>query len=353
MKKTTKTIIFSHEINKEHQVITSIHKIFQKNPQNLYKILLLTSSDLQNPKKLQTLSTSPLYKNTQILLTPYNCPNSIITILKHFKNIKWIQSSGIGIDKLKKSFPFIKKAKNVIKLTNMKHTSSLPLAEWSILASLYFTKNTPYFLEKAKKKEWVNVITDNEVMSYKKAIIIGLGSIGSAIAKKCYYGFDMKITGVKNNVNHLNKDMEDVIEKVVSLEDLSDIIGDYDYIYLSLPGVGLGKFFNKELIMKMKKGVIVVNVGRGDVMDINAIFWGIKEKIIKGVGLDVWDKEPIPQDSLFYNDEFIHKRILNFCHKASITKDLALNRQVIFEKNLEKFFNGEELRNIVDIEKGY
>ena len=349
MENINKTIIFCHEIDKKNQIITEIYEIFEKENKQKVNTLLLNPEDLKNEKKLEKLSKK--YPNSEMLLIPYNSPEAITETLKHFKKIKWIQSSGIGIDKLKKSFKIIKKKK--ITLTNMKHTSSLPLAEWSILASLYFTKNTPYFLEKAKKKEWVTKIKGNDMMSNKNAVIIGLGSIGSAIAKKCFYGFDMKITGVKNNVNFVSEDMKVVVDKVICLEECMEVIGDFDYIYLALPGVDLGKFFNRELIRKMRKGVIIVNVGRGDVMDIDDIFWGIKEGIIKGVGLDVWDKEPVSQDSLYYQDKFIHERILNFCHKASITADVSAKRHDILEKNLAKYLNKEDLLNIVDIEKGY
>lgn len=75
------------------------------------------------------------------------------------------------------------------------------------------------------------------------------------------------------------------------------MVGDTDYIYLSLPGVNLGEIVNKDLIKKMKKGVIIVNVGRGDVINEDDLAWGIKEGIIGGAALDVLKNEPLTPES--------------------------------------------------------
>lgn len=57
-----------------------------------------------------------------------------------------------------------------------------------------------------------------------------------------------------------------------------------------------------------------MNVGRGNVIDENALFKGIKEGIISGAALDVWNKEPLSKDHPFYLDAVLNEKIITYCH---------------------------------------
>jgi len=103
----------------------------------------------------------------------------------------------------------------------------------------------------------------------------------------------------------------------------------------------------------MKKGVVITNVGRGDVIIEEDLFQGIRDKIIRGCALDVWKKEPLNSDSPFYTDDFIRNRIINTCHSVDKTDLLYENSFKILEKNLKLYSEGKELINLVDLKRGY
>lgn len=72
---------------------------------------------------------------------------------------------------------------------------------------------------------------------------------------------------------------------------------------------------NETFLKKLKKGVIIVNVGRGDVICEKTLAEGIRSGIILGAALDVFEKEPLNKEHEFYQED-IQPKILNFCHKA-------------------------------------
>ena len=231
-----------------------------------------------------------------------------------------------------------------------------------------------------------------DTLNDKKGLIIGFGSIGTEIAKKCHYGFNMQITGLKKNPEKISSEQKKITKDIITLESLNDRINEMDYIFLALPNINMQKniikknskekinkikkeemeknkskkiinkeeiennlskkIITKDLIKKMKKGVIIVNVGRGDVINEEDLAWGLENGIIKGAALDVFEKEPLSEHSVLY-DLKLQDRILNFCHNSDHSEDLFVNREEIIYKNVERFLNGEKVKNLVDLNEGY
>ena len=340
-------ILFLHHFKEENLLIKRI----LKSTKNLKNILPIEISPelLNNKSDLKKIMEKNLVKAA---ILPFNAKEEFNLIINNPNNLEWVQSCGTGVCHYRDYFKILKK-KNIT-LTNSKGSSSILLAEFAILGALYFTKRAPFFLEKAKKKEWVDasdIMMDN--MSGKNGIIIGFGSIGTEIAKKCYYGFNMKITGVKKNPKNFTSNQKEITSDIISLESLHNRISEMDYIFLALPNTNMEKkIITKDLIKKMKKGTIIVNVGRGDVVNENDLVWGLENSIIKGAALDVFEKEPLSKDSPLY-DLNLQNKILNTCHKSDHSEHLFVKRVDIVSKNIERFLNGDKLENLVDLDNGY
>src|SRR5262245_63996434 len=99
----------------------------------------------------------------------------------------------------------------------------------------------------------------------------------------------------------------------------------------------------------MKPNAVVINLGRGPVIDEAAMVSALTEKRIKGAALDVFDTEPLPKGHPFYSLE----NVLLSPHCADHTPDWLNNAMQFFLAQVERFRNGETLWNIVDKSLGY
>ena len=103
-----------------------------------------------------------------------------------------------------------------------------------------------------------------------KVLVVGIGSIGQEIAKRFKYGLNMKITGVKRDINNIEH-LKDLVEDVITLSSIGEHIHKYDVIVNAMPAVPGGPVFTDEMFSKMKKKTVFINVGRGSVLDLSLI----------------------------------------------------------------------------------
>lgn len=270
------------------------------------------SSQTWGTGELQVLAKN--HSDIDALVIPLKALDELRIALEHFSKIKWIVIQATGIDVLRPLFPILKERQ--IKMSNQKGSSAILLAEYAIFGLLFFEKQAYQFIAQHQKKEWVPYPVDIGYLHGKKAMIVGLGSIGQEIARKLYFGFGVKSIGVKREVSSVPEDVKPCLLKVVSLEEVRENLKEVDYVIFSLPNINKGYILNEALLDHLNPGVLVVNVGRGDVVSNEAVIKGIKKGIIRGAAMDVWEEEPLPENSEIYQDPLIQDKILNFCHKA-------------------------------------
>ena len=83
--------------------------------------------------------------------------------------------------------------------------------------------------------------------------------------------------------------LENGVKEVITLDQISEKISEMDYVFFSLPNIKHPYILDKNMLQKLKKGVIIVKIGRSKVIDEEALFEGIKRDIIHGAALDVWN----------------------------------------------------------------
>jgi phosphoglycerate dehydrogenase-like enzyme len=99
----------------------------------------------------------------------------------------------------------------------------------------------------------------------------------------------------------------------------------------------------------MKPGAVVVNVGRGPVVDEASLIRALLEEKIRGAALDVFNAEPLPKGHPFYRME----NVLLSPHCADHTPRWLWNAMELFADNLRRYRRGEPLKNVVDKKSGY
>lgn len=176
--------------------------------------------------------------------------------------------------------------------------------------------------------------------------LIGLGAIGSRVAKHAA-ALGMRVIAVRE---HPEKPKPDVITQVFGPAELDALIAQSDYVVLTTPITPATRhLINAARLAKMKPHGCLINVGRGPLVDESALASVLREKKIGGAALDVFDKEPLPEDSLLWDLE----NLLITPHTGGLSERLWDRQYELMSENLRRYFAHLELVGMVDKQGGY
>lgn len=150
--------------------------------------------------------------------------------------------------------------------------------------------------ERVKAGEWQSNIGPDWFgidVHHKKLGILGMGRIGLALAQRAHLGFSMPVL-----YNARNRHEEAETRFDATYCDLDTLLKESDFLCISLPLTSqTHHMIGREQLAKMKSSAVLINAGRGPVVDENALIDALKEGTIYAAGLDVFEKEPLPVDS--------------------------------------------------------
>jgi D-3-phosphoglycerate dehydrogenase len=203
-------------------------------------------------------------------------------------NLKVIGRAGIGVDNV----DIETAGKLGIPVVNAPTGSTISVAELTITHMLSLSRNITKADSTMKKGEWAKKKLKGSELNGKTLGLIGTGNIGK-LAGKIAQCFGMKIIGFDPFIS--KEDMKkDGIEKK---DDLEDLMSSSDFISLHLPHIPqTHHIVNKNMISKMKPSAYIINCSRGGTVDEEALYNALKEGVIAGAGIDVFEKEP-PENS--------------------------------------------------------
>ncbi|RKD22362.1 Phosphoglycerate dehydrogenase [Caminicella sporogenes DSM 14501] len=292
-----------------------------------YDVKYIYEREIINSKEIEDID----------ILVCYN-PFNRLDITK-LLNLKWIQLSSIGIDQA--PIDYIKK-KGII-LTNNKGGYSIPMGEWIVLKILEIYKDSRYFYERQKEKKWK--INTGLLELYGKVVgFLGTGTISIEAAKRLQ-GFGVKIYGLNTNGRNIK-----YFDKCFSLSNLDDFLAICDIIICAIPYTEkTHHLMNGERLSKMKKNSVLINVSRGSILDERDLIEKLKEGWFMGVALDVFENEPLSEDSPLWD----FKNVYITPHNSWVSEKRNERRFEVIYENLKRYKNNEKLLNVVDLEKGY
>ena len=260
--------------------------------------------------------------------------------IKEAKKLKWIHSFSAGMDRV--LTPEVLKSKII--LSNSSGIHAIPIAEHVLGFMLIFTRKFYETFKKQQKKIWEKNQDLTELRD-KTVIVVGLGNIGTQVARLASC-FGAKVIGVKQNTN--NK--PDFVSKAYTLNKLEGILPKADFVALCLPLThDTYHLFGMKKFRKMKKSAIIINIGRGALINEKELIKALKKKIIAGAGLDVTEEEPLPKNSPLWGMENV---VITPHHSGWSEKymDRAID---LFYVNLKAYLKGKPLPNLVDKKRGY
>jgi phosphoglycerate dehydrogenase-like enzyme len=176
-------------------------------------------------------------------------------------------------------------------------------------------------------------------------LIIGLGDIGTEVSHHLS-GFGCRLIGMRKNINKPHK----VINDVRPISQLQETLPEVDYVIICTPGTSeTDKLFGHKEFELMKSTAIIINVGRGMIIDSEALADALSRREIYGAGLDVTEPEPLPAGHPLWSA----RNILITPHVSAATNVTTKRRAHVFIKLLERYVTGQEMHNLIDFEAGY
>jgi phosphoglycerate dehydrogenase-like enzyme len=220
------------------------------------------------------------------------------------------------------------------------------LGEFVLAAILYFAKDFRRMIRNQEAGVWEAF--DVMFASGHTVGIIGYGDIGRAIAARVR-PLGMTVLAVKRHASKL-RGADSLVEQIYSPERRVEMLSRCDYVVVAAPLTSETRgMVGEPEFAAMKPTAVVINVGRGPVINEEALVNALSNGRIKGAALDVFDEEPLPQGHAFYKLE----NVLLSPHCADHTPDWLDQAMQFFIAQFERFRKGEPLLNVVDKKLGY
>ncbi len=267
--------------------------------------------------------------------------------VKTAEKLQWLQLNSAGADAYAKEGIL---PEGVV-LTCATGAYGTAISEYMTAMLLVMMKRIPQYLQDQQAGRWVD---EGPVLSPagKRILIVGTGDIGLSFARKIR-GFELPdhpitLTGVRRRADSCPRELDEIH----SLDELEEEVSKADVIAVALPGTPATKhLFNEELLRRCKKGAYFMNVGRGNVVDNEALKKPEVYGNFAGMWLDVFEQEPLPDGDALYS---VPGLIVTPHITGQFHLDVTLQRIAeISLHNYKAWKSGGSFRSRVDLSTGY
>ncbi len=213
-----------------------------------------------------------------------------------FRNLKLFQAISAGYETL----PVSELESKGVVFANARDVYSVPIAEFAIMRILEIYKKAMKFRKHQAEHIWEKDFRMQELTD-KRAAVLGTGSIGVQIAKRLK-AFDTVTIGFNRSGRSAG-----YFDEVHKIDELAKMVESLDIIIVALPlNEGSVHIIDKDILERMHKKSVLINIGRGQSVDTRALCDILKEERIMGAALDVFEEEPLPEnDPLWDLDNLI------------------------------------------------
>ncbi|MGF7142228.1 phosphoglycerate dehydrogenase-like enzyme [Anaerotaenia torta] len=257
------------------------------------------------------------------------------------KKLRWLHLPSAGADGYTQPEEYCNKD---IRISTSSGVFGQPIAEHVFAMILSHNRNLQEYAYYKAEKRWVRGWETKDFFGSTIGIL-GLGDIGSQIAKRAK-AWGARVLAIKRS----RTPAPDYVDGLYTMEEIDEVLAQSDYVVLALPNTHRTKgLISEEKLRLMKPGAFLVNIGRGSLIDQEALIKALTEGRIGGAGLDVTDPEPLPEDSPLW--ELPNVILTPHTSGGSPTNDRR--RLSIFLHNLECYIKDRPLQNQVDFTQEY
>jgi phosphoglycerate dehydrogenase-like enzyme len=259
--------------------------------------------------------------------------------------LKWLHLASDGVDHLR-SAPILT---SDVLITNTR-VFGVPIAEYVFASALAFFRDFPRMRQRFQTErvyptdQWAEYCGDE--LAGKTLAILGYGEIGHALAKRAR-AFEMNVVATRRSITEVT--VEDGVT-VYPPTALRDVLSTGDLVVVALPLTDeTENLIDEAALEAMKRSAYLVAVGRGGVIQEQALLKALREGWIAGAGIDVYANYPVPVDSPLFD----LNSVIMTPHMSGITRSFPPRLADLFCENLRRYMSDEPLLNVVDKRKGY
>jgi phosphoglycerate dehydrogenase-like enzyme len=262
------------------------------------------------------------------------------------KKLKWVHSTSAGVGQL--MYPELRNSGVIV--TNASGVFSVPMAEHTIGLLLAMTRNLLGAVRQQDREVWSQQqMWDRpghlSEVNGATILIVGYGSIGREIGKRAK-AMGMRVWGVTKS----GKSADSNADKILSTGEMQEALLEADFVILCAPATENTKaLIGAEQLRVIKRGARIVNLGRGSLLDEAALLAALKDETLAGAALDVTETEPLPPGSPLWHAP----NLLITPHTRAVSERLWHRQTALLMDLLERWFDGRELFNRVDLQRGY
>lgn len=258
------------------------------------------------------------------------------------ENLRWMQTNSAGVE------PYLQPGVLAAgtQLTNATGAYGLAISEHMLGMLLELFKKLELYRDAQQEGQWASQGTVRSVYG-STVLVLGMGDIGGEFGMRCK-ALGAKVIGVRRK----NAEKPEYADEVHLIEDLDALLPRADVVAVTLPGTEATRgLISRERIARMKDGAVLLNVGRGYIVDTEALCGALESGKLSGAGLDVTEPEPLPPDHRLWRipTAVVTPHISGFYHLKETHERIV----GIFAENLKRFFAGLPLKNQVDFSTGY
>ncbi len=282
------------------------------------------------------------------------------SLLASATKLRWVQSPTASLE----HYLFPELIEHPCQLTNMRGLFSDVIADHVLGIVLSFARNLQTYLRRQIKGEWAPVGGESERSTFTRGPafvstidrshqhlsdctlgVVGAGEIGREVLRRAA-AFGMKLLAV----DPVCRQVPDVLGEVWSTDRLHDLLAESDYVVIAAPHTPeTFKLFRTAQFAQMKRSAVLINIGRGAIVDLADLTDALQRGAIAGAGLDVFEVEPLPVGHPLWCME----NVIITPHVAAASPRIAERHLATLLGNIRRFVAGEPLLNVVDKRKWF
>jgi phosphoglycerate dehydrogenase-like enzyme len=262
------------------------------------------------------------------------------------RKLRWVHATAAGVSQL--LHPDFVTSDMV--LTNARGVNAAPIGDHTLGVILAFSRHLPSAWRHQREHRWAQQEIWDETprpkeLAGQRLVVIGLGALGREIAVRAR-GFGMRIVGVTRT----GRDPGGLADEIFGADRLDEALREADFVVLAAPETAETRhMIDARRLALMKPSACLVNVARGTLVDEAALADALESRRIAGAALDVTEQEPLAPESRLWDLE----NVLITPHVANASERLWERQWEILRENLERWFAGRELINVVEKQRGY
>ena len=262
-----------------------------------------------------------------------------VELFDRARKLRWFQSTGAGVDSL---FTVRERADHIT-VTNARGIHGELMADYVMGGITLLHWDVRAFLREQADKKWNSRMVSP--LADKSLGVIGLGSVGSVIARRAKNA-GMTVLGTRRNASQLLQG----VDQVFAANALKEMLPFCDFVVAAVPSTSetVGLLGAAEFAC-MRRTAFLLNVARGNVIVEKELIEALQAGTIAGAMLDVFECEPLPQDSLLWD----MPNVIVTPHVSGTPTEYVQRAFSIVAENIERFLSGRPLLNVVDLRRGY